>query len=93
MFLKKARMPPKQQTQIEEPSSKSIPGRIYINRPRPISKPAQFRGSEEEWVSFWYTQICPSFNEIYSEMAHLLGVAQSVTRKISHRSRGFQPRE
>lgn len=74
-------MPPK------EYESKTFSGRIYINRPRPIMKPSQFRGTDEEWISFWYTQICPSFNEIYSEMAHLLGVAQSVTRKISHRSR------
>lgn len=78
-FLKTHRMPPKEYK--SKPSD-----RIYINRPRPIMKPSQFRGTDEEWVSFWYTQVCPSFNEIYSEMAHLLGVAQSVTRKISHRA-------
>lgn len=92
-------MPPKAipktipRQQFEESTPRSFPGRIYINRPRPIPKPSQFHGSDDEWVSFWYTQVCPSFNEIYSEMAHLLGVAQSVTRKISHRSRQFQSHE
>ena len=41
----------------------------------------------------WFNKNIEKCNQIYSEMAHLLGVAQSVTRKISHRSRGFQPRE